>query len=210
VLKLPTDHFAEYVELTGGHAVSSGKTPSVRRPSVIGRLLFRGFLLAVVAARLQSRARRSGLRIGLRWRLARLALHLHGLGPAAEGVNLGARRRARLDLADPTVRGIVHRYLRSSITALPTGRRPVVEEVSFAFATLNAASALAAMRADAEGRSLSNAVDLTAGLTEAADLGHAEGRLLRNMLGSLAGGLEALHQFAAGGEFSNPWVFPRV
>jgi len=198
VLKLEPDAFAEYVELTGRHAAGSPRPVPPRAPSRVGRWLSRGFLLAVVAARVQARGPRRGLRFGLRWRLTRLALHLHGLWPATEGVNLAAAHRARLDLGDPSLHGLVHHYLRSNLETLPTGRRPVVDEIAYAFATLNAGSALAAMRAAAEGRGTITAGALAAGIAEAADLAHAEGGLLGSLVQSLAGGIEALHAFASG------------
>ncbi len=198
VLELEPGAFAEYVELTGRHAAGSARAVPPRAPSVVARWLFRGFLLAVVAARVQAGGPRRGLRFGLRWRLTRLALHLHGLWPATEGVNLAAARRARLDFGDPSLHGLVHHYLRSSLETLPTGRRPVVDEIAYAFATLNAGTALAAMRAPAQGRGHITAGALAAGIAEAADLAHAESGLLGSLLQSLAGGVEALHAFASG------------
>ena len=197
VLKLAPDAFAEYVELTGKHAASSPKAVLPRAPSLVARWLFRGFLLAVVAARVQAGGPRRGLRLGMRWRLTRLALHLHGLWPPSEGVNLAGARRVRLDLGDASVHGLVHHFLRSSLETLPTGRRPVVDEIAYTFATLNAGTALAAMRAAPERGSIT-AGALASGIAEAADLAHAEGGLLGSLLNTLAGGVEALHAFASG------------
>ncbi len=198
VLELEPDAFAEYVDLTGRHAATGASAVPRRTPSVVSRWLFRGFLLAVVAARVQAGGPRRGLRFGLRWRLTRLALHLHGLWPATEGVDLAAARGARLELGDPSLHGLVHHYLRSSLETLPAGRRPVVEEIAYAFATLNAGIALAAMRAPAEGRGRVTADALAAGIAEAADLAHAESGLLGTVLHSLTGGVDALHAFASG------------
>jgi Fe-S-cluster containining protein len=198
VLKLEPAAFAEYVELTGRHAAEIDAVVPARHPSAVGRWLARGFLLAVVAARVQARAPRTGPRWRLRARLLKVALHLHGLWPSTEGVSLAAARHVRFDLQDSHLLAIVRHYLRSRLATLPTGRRPMVDELAFSFATLNAASALAAMRAAAEGRDLLNAADFTAGLTEAADLGHAEGVALGRLLGALTGGLDALHAFASG------------
>jgi hypothetical protein len=198
VLRLEPARFAEYVELTGRHAATSTKPVPHRTPSRVSRWLGRGFLLAVVAARVQARGPRRGLRLGSRWRLVRVALHLHGLWPATEGVNLAAACSARLDLADPAIHGLVHHYLRSSLETLPTGRRPVVDELALAFAMLNAGVALAGMRATAGGRERIEADDLSAGIVEAADLAHAEGGPLDSLLRALAGGIEALHAFASG------------
>ena len=198
VLKLEPAAFDEYLELTGRHAASSPRPPPRRAPSRVGRWLGRGFLLAVVAARVQARGPRRGLRLGSRWRLIRVALHLHGLWPPTQGVNLAAAHGARLDLGERSLHDLVHHYLRSSLETLPTGRRPVLDEIALAFATLNAGVALAAMRATAEGREPITAGDLAAGIAEAADLAHAEGGLLDSMLRTLAGGVDALHAFASG------------
>jgi Fe-S-cluster containining protein len=198
VVRLPAEGFAEYLELTGGFAASSPSPALARAPSRLARLLFRGLLLAVAAARLQARGPKSGLRLGLRLRLLRLAAHLHGLGPATEEVDLRAAGRSRLDLNEADVRGLVYHYLRSTLETLGTGRRPVMEELSLAIALLNAGTVLAAMRAGREGRTLIAVADLTAGLTEASDLQHAEGGVLSPLLATLAGGVESLHAFASG------------
>ena len=81
VVKLTPERFAEYLELTGRYAASSDRPLPARRASAVGRLLSRGFLFAVLAAREQLRAPASGLRLGLRARLFRLAAHTHGVGP---------------------------------------------------------------------------------------------------------------------------------
>jgi Fe-S-cluster containining protein len=198
VLRLPEEGFAEYLELTAGFAAASPNPVPAKRPSRVARLLFRALLLAVTAARLEARGPRSGLRLRLRLRLLRAALHLNGLWPATEDVDLRAARRARLDLDDTDVRGLVYHYLRSTLETLGTGRRPVIEELSVAFALLNAGSALAAMRADREGRSRVAAADLVAGLTEASDVQHAGGAFA-SLLATLAAGVESLHAFASGG-----------
>ena len=168
------------------------------RPSPVGRMLLRGFLLAVVAARLQAAGPRSGLRLGLRWRLVRVALHLHGLWPPTEGLDRRARRSVRFDLGEPALHALVYHFLRSTLETLPTGRRPLVDDLSLAFATLDAALALGAMRAAQAGRDSLQAEDLVAGLTEAADLGQTGGEgVLAGMLETLTGGLDALRAFAA-------------
>ena len=198
VLKLEGDAFGEYVALTGRFAASSDKPVAPERPSPVGRMLLRGFLLAVVAGRLQSAGPRAGLRLGLRWRLVRVALHLHGLWPPTEGLDRGAIRRVRADLSDPAVAAIVHRFLRSTLATLPTGRWSLVDELALAFATLHAALALGAMRAAQAGRDSLRAEDLVAGLTEAADLGQTGGEgVLARMLETLTGGLDALRAFAS-------------
>ena len=197
VLKLEDEAFAEYVTLTGRFAATTDKAVHPQRPSPVGRMLLRGFLLAVVAARLQAAGPRSGLRLGLRWHLLRVALHLNGLWPPTEGLDRGARRRVRADLGDPVLEALVYHFLRSTIETLPTGRVPLVDELALAFATLDSALALGAMRAAQAGRGTVQAEDLVAGLTEAADLGQTTGDgLLAGMLVTLTGSLDALRAFA--------------
>lgn len=199
VLKLEGDEFGEYVTLTGRFAASAGEPVASPRPSPLSRMLLRGFLLAVVAGRLQAAGPRAGPRLGLRWRLVRVALHLHGLWPPTEGVDRRARRRVRVDLGNPAVHALVHHFLRSTLETLPTGRRPLLDELALAFATLDAAFALGAMRARQAGRDTLQAEDLVAGLAEAADLGQTAGDgMLARLLQTLTGGLDALRAFAGG------------
>lgn len=200
VIRLSDDSYAEYIELTGRHAASSQQPLPPMRPSRLGRLLSRGFLFVVVAARLQLEdGRSSGLRLGLRLRLFRLLAHFHGLGPRVAAVDLGAARRASVDLGDPAVHGLALNYLRASLETLGTARRPVLEELAVSLAVLNAACVLAAMRAAGAGRTVVEAADFAEGLMDAADLGHAESEgLLGSMLGTLSGGVEALKLFACG------------
>ena len=197
VLKLEGEALDEYVKLTGRFAVATDKPAPSERPSPVGRLVLRGFLLAVVAARLQAAGPRAGARLSLRSRLVRVALHLHGLWPPTEGLDRRARGRVRVDLGDPAVHALVHHFLRSTLETLPTGRRPLVDELALAFATLDAALALGASRAARAGRDTLQAQDLVAGLTEAADLGQTAGDgMLASMLQTLTGGLDALRAFA--------------
>lgn len=200
VVRLPSQAFAEYLELTGGHAAESARPPTPRPASTLGRLLSRGFLFAVVAARQQIEdGRSSGLRLGLRLRLLRLLAHFHGLGPGVAGVDLRKARRVALDLDDPAQHALVHNYLRSAIETLGTGRRPVLEELAVTVAFLNAGLLLAAARAGRAGRGAVATADLIEGLMEASDLTHAESRsLYGSLLPALSGGLEALSVFAEG------------
>jgi hypothetical protein len=204
VLSLEGAAFADYVRLTGGFACTSDEPASVgpgatlQPPTALGRLLRRGFLLAVVAGRLQASGPRQGLRLRLRSRLVRVALHLHGLCPGTEGLDRRAARRIRLDLDEPRVHAVVHHFLRSTLETLPTGRGALVDELAWAFATLDAAARLAAARTAGEGRTVVTADDLVAGLAEAADLGQAGAHgVLGRLLGSLTGGIDALRAFAA-------------
>jgi hypothetical protein len=201
VVRLAPVRFAEYVELTGRYAARSDQPLSPRRPSALGRLLARGFLFAVVAAREQLEDRReSGLRLGLRWRLARLLAHAHGLGPGLPALDLAAARRAKFDPAGPELHGLAWNYLRSCVQTLGTGRRPVVDELGVAVAFLNAASVLGAQRAGRAGKPKVEAEDFAEGLMEAVDLTHADSSaLLGRLLGTLSGGVEALYLFASGG-----------
>ncbi len=201
VVRLAPPRFAEYVELTGGYAARSEQPLSPRRPSVLGRLLARGFLFVVVAAREQLEdGRESGLRLDLRWRLARLLAHAHGVGPGLRALDWAAARRAKLDPGDTEVHGLAWNYLRAAVQTLGTGRRPVLDELAVAVALLNAARVLAAQRAGRAGKAKVDAQDFAEGLMEAVDLTHAvSSGLLGRLLGTLSGGVEALYQFASGG-----------
>jgi Fe-S-cluster containining protein len=193
VVTLEPDRFAEYVELTGRYAAASDRASPDRRPSAVGRVLSRGFLFAVLAAREQLRSPASGMRIGLRARLARLLAHTHGLGPGVGDVDLRGGRLVARGLDDPAVRELVLHYLRATVEDMGTGRRPVVDELVMAVALLNAALAFAAMRAGQAGRAAIDGASLGEGLLETMDLAHAEpeGAYAR-VLVSLAGGLDAL------------------
>jgi hypothetical protein len=115
------------------------------------------------------------------------------------GVDLKAAGRARVDLGDPAVHALVYHYLRAQIETLGSGRRPVLHELGVAVALLNVALLLAAMRAGQGGRASAGPSDLTEGLLEASDLAHAEPEgLLGSIVVTLAGGVDALHLFAAG------------
>jgi hypothetical protein len=204
VLRLAPERFAEYLELTGRFAARSGKPLPRRRTSRLARVMGRGFLFVVAAVRAQVEdGRSSGLRLGLRVRLARMLLHFHGLGPGVAGYDLAGLRRVRFDLEDPAVAGPAHNYLRAAIQTLGAGRRAVLDELAVAVALLTTASALAAMRA---ARAQVPAVDgatFLEGLMEASELTHAAPKgALSSFLGSLAGGAEALYLFEAGWPFA--------
>jgi lysine-N-methylase len=203
VVKLTPERFAEYVEVTGRYAASSDRPLPARRASAVGRLLSRGFLFAVLAAREQLRAPSSGLRLGLRARLFRLAAHTHGLGPRVADLDLLAGRAVSRGLEDPALHGLVHHYLRAAVEDLGGGRRPVVDELAFSVALLNGSLAFAAMRAGQAGRSAIDAASLSEGLLETMDLAHAEpeGAYARVVV-TLAGGLDALWMFAEAPERS--------
>ena len=204
VVRLKPEAFAEYLGLVGAHAAASTKAAPVRPPSALGRLLFRGFLFAVLAAREQiEEAADAGPRLGLRWRLARLLAHVHGLGPPVGAADLRAAQGAPADLREPGLRDLAHNYLRATIEGLGGGRRAVLEELAVAVAFLNAGCTLAAMRAGAAGKARADAGDLAQGLMEAVDLTHTSERsLLGRMLATLSGGVESLWVLAAGGPFA--------
>jgi len=198
VLRLPDQAFAEYLQLTGRHAATSDSPVAPRPPSRVGRLLQRGFLFVVGATRVQMENRAaSGWRLGLRLRLVRLLLHVHGLGPPVSGIDVRAVARHAVSFAAPEVHAVAHHLLRSSLRGLGTGRRAVVDEVAVAFSFLNAGCALAAMRAEQSRAPIDGALFREA-LMEAVDLTHAgETGGLGRVLTTLAGGVEAVYVFAA-------------
>ena len=200
VARLPPPRLAEYLELTGRYAARSEQPVAARPASALGRLLARGFLFAVVAAREQLEDRReSGLRLGLRWRLARLLAHAHGVGPGQPALDLTAARGVRFDLSDAEVHGLAWNYLRAALQTLGTGRRPILDELAVAVAFLNAAGVLAAQRAARAGRPRVDAEAFAEGLMEAVDLTHADSAgVLGRLLGTLSGGVESLYLFASG------------
>jgi Fe-S-cluster containining protein len=198
VLRLEAPAFEEYVGLVSRHAAQAEGEVPVRRPSAFTRLFFRGLLFLTLAARMQrENGRDSGLRLGLRLRLFRLLAHCHGLGPALPGCDLGAARRARVDLRSPALHKVAWNYLRAHIETLGTGRRPVLDELGVAVAQLNVAGVLAAMRAGRAGRSEADAADYIEGVVEAADLSHAEARSIPGrLLATFASGVESLWLFS--------------
>jgi len=201
VLRLSDEAFGEYLQLTGRHAATSDGFVAPRPPSRVGRLLQRGFLFVVGATRVQMENHAaSGWRLGLRLRLVRLLLHVHGLGPPVSGIDVRAASRHAVGFADPEVHAAVHHFLRASLRGLGTGRRAVVDEVAVAFSFLNAACALAEMRAEQARAPIDGALFREA-LMEAVDLTHAgETGGLGRVLTTLAGGVEAVYVFAARGD----------
>jgi len=197
VLRLEDGDLAEYLKVMGRHAAEVEGHVVARRATRQGRRLGRGLLFAVLASRLQrEEGRESGLRLGLRLRLFALLAHLHGLGPPVAGFDVRLVRRGALDLDHPDVVSLVRRYLGATIETLGTGRRPVVEELAFAVAILNAAAALAALRATRAGKAPAGAEELRDGLVVAAELSHARPG---GLVSALSGGVEALHVLAGDG-----------
>jgi len=198
VVRLDPARFAEYVELTGRYAAASERPAPERPPSAVGRLLSRGFLFAVLAAREQVRTPDTASRMVLRARLTRLLAHTHGLGGRVGDVDLRMARGVSRALDDPAVEALVHHYLGAAVDELGTGRRPVLDELVMAVALLDAALAFAAMRAGEAGAPAIDPKTVTEGLLETLDLTQVEpeGAYGRVVL-TLAGGLAALDLFAS-------------
>lgn len=197
VRRLTDEAFAEYLALTGRHAAASEKPVPPRPPSFGARVRFRGLLLAVVSVALQRDAPSRGLRVGLRVRLVRALYHVHGLGPGVGPLDLRAARTARVPLEDPAVHALVHHALRSSVTGLGAGPRPLVEDLGLSVSLLSAAFVLAATSAARDGRPVASAEELKEAIVTTADVAHAEGTFATALRG-FAGGLDALDLFAAG------------
>jgi Fe-S-cluster containining protein len=196
VLRLAPDAFAQYFELMVRHALANEKAPATRPATGLARLLFRGFLLAAASVQLHLDPKLSRRPLALRVMLVRVLAHLHGLGPAAGGFDLRGAARVALNLDDEAVHAIAHRYLRTSLETLGTGRRALVDEVAMILAHLNAACVLAQMHAAASRKRVVDAESLTQGLLESADLSHADdGGKLSTFLTTFSGGLEALYLF---------------
>ncbi len=197
VVRLADDAFAEYVEIMGRYVVESDKPPLIRPPSRLSGLLFRGFLFTVLATQARLRQRSPGLRLALRFRVARLLLLTHGLGPRVGELSLARARQVDWPLGDADLAGISYRYLRSSVETLGSGSLPVLDELAVRVALLNAAIVLAKMKAAAQGRPRVEGPHLSEGLAEAADVAHLDPRLAPR-LASFAAGCESLFRFAAG------------
>jgi len=198
VLRLAAGDFDEYFEVMSRHALSHDKVPPGRAPSAVARLLFRGFLLAVASVQSHLDPDIRGRAGAIRTRLVRLALHLHGLGPAAAGFDLRAARQVTLDLADDEIREIATHFLRSAVTTLGGGRRAIVDELAMAGAQLSAACVLARMHAARLNYRLVDAGSFTQGLLQSADLSQADdGGMFSRLLTALSGGVESLYLFPA-------------
>jgi Fe-S-cluster containining protein len=192
VLKLGDDKFEEYVTLTGEFAVAKPLDPPPHRPRIAG-FLFRGFFFASLVP-LTSRGHGTGSSLGLRVRLLRLLLHVHGVGPSFHGVNFGRGRRKSLDIdAEPFFTPAYH-ALRAAIENLGSGRRPVVDELSLKVAHLLVAEHLFLSRTDNEG-------DLSGwirAIMDAHDVAHADpASTYGRFLASLSAPPSPLHLFGA-------------
>ncbi len=206
VVALSDADFAEYVSLTVPHAVATSGAPanqaSLPRQSApakagrITRLLQYGFLFTVTAVRAELEAPGQS-RWGLRLRRLQLLAHFHGLAPGRDRVNVSALKRAHLNVNDPEVRPIVVNYLRAALETLGAQGRPIVDELSIAASSLNAAAALAIMNADAAGQVIDGRI-FSGALMEVADVSHAHNALLGWVMKRFGGGSEALWLLAEG------------
>jgi len=196
VLSLTDDAFAEYIKLKLPHAASTADAPPSRGPTRIGRLLQYGFLYAVAATRLayEHRDYSPG-----RLRLTRLQLlaHFHRLAPAVDRVNVGALHGHAVDINAPEIRPIVFHYLRSTLETLGGRERPLIDDLAMAVSFLNAACALAAMNANAAGRTVDRE-GFSEALMEAVQLSHSDDRgVMATLLRRLSAGTDALWHLAA-------------
>ena len=190
VLALPDEDFQQYISLTVPHAAAKQEPPPARDPGRIARLLQRGFLYAVASIRADL-ARPGRSRTQSRLMRLRLLAHFHGLAPGVAGVRLAALKRVRVDINDPEIRPTISHYLRSTLHTLGSTGRPIVDELAIATSILNAATALAAMQADAAGTRVDREI-FNRALVEAADVSHARSALLDSMLTRLSAGNEAI------------------
>ncbi|HXD72152.1 MAG TPA: YkgJ family cysteine cluster protein [Vicinamibacterales bacterium] len=198
VLRLSADDFSQYVDVMSRHVLNPERVPPTRMPSTLTRLLFRGFLLAVASVQSHLDPEIRHRPNAIRARLVRLALHLHGFGPAAAGFDLPAARQVTLDVADDEIREIATHYLRSVVTTLGTGRRPIVDELSMAVAYLNAACVLARMQSARLNYRTVDAESFTQGLLQSADPAQADdGSMFSRLLTTLSGGVESFYLFPA-------------
>ena len=196
VVRLPDADFEEYVALTLPFAASTATPPAQRAPGRVGSLLQHGFLYAVAATRLGLDNPQAS-RVRVRLQMLLLLAHFHRLAPPSGGVDLAALRGGRVDVNAPDIQPVAYHYLRAGIASLGAADRPVLDEVAIAVSFLNAAGALALMKARASGRAVDRAMFSDA-LMAAVDLAHADERgLAGRILGRLAGGVTALDVFAA-------------
>ncbi len=201
VVKLAPERFDEYVELTGRYAAASDRPSPDRRASTVGRVLSRGFLFAVLAAREQLRRPASGMRLGLRarsracWPTRMGSVRASATSTCAPDASSRAGstiRRARPRPALPARRG-------SRIWG--TGRRPVVDELVMAVALLNAALGFAACARGKRGAARSTAPASAKAFWRrwTSRMRSPEGAYARVVL-SLAGGLDALWMLGSNGK----------
>lgn len=183
-LRLADDRRSEYVVLTSGYRAGPKPPPAAaQRPGLVSRLLFRGFLFAVLALR-ERRASAAGW--GQRLRVLALLLHAHGLFPGVAGARLRAARGVRV-AADAAVAGLVRSFLRQAVETTGGGSRSLQDELAFAAAQAQAALRLARMRAGLAGRAEAGIDDLREGVIAAADLDQLDHGLAARLLTLFAG-----------------------
>ena len=192
VLKLGALKFEEYVKLTGEFAVTKPVDPPPTNPRM-ARFLFRGFFFASTVP-LVSRGRGPTSGLGLRFRLIRLLLHVHGLVPSFEGLHFGTARRMAFDIDSEPFFTPAYHVLRAAIENLGSGGRPVLDELSLAVAHLLVAEHLFLARTKSEGA-------LPAwirAIMDAHDVAHADpASTFGRFLVSLAAPPSSLHLFGA-------------
>jgi Fe-S-cluster containining protein len=195
VVRLKDDEFAEYIALTAPFAARTDKPAAARAPSWSARLMQRGFLSLNAATQLRIENKAAGdSSIGLRLRTFKLFAHFHGLAGGVGRFDRSLGRGVDVDVNGPDLQPVIQHYLRSSIQTMGTGVRPVVDELAVAVASLNAACALAKMKAAAAGRVVDRRI-FSEALVEAADVTHADYGLLARVLTLFAGGVESLYTF---------------
>ena len=193
VVALPAQDFAEYLALTLPHAATKADVPA-KAPGAIARMMQYGFLYAVAAVR-SGLANPNQSRSTLRMQRLRLLAHFHGLAPSINGINVKALKDHTVDINAPAIRPIVFHYLRSTLETLGSSGRPIVDEIALAVSYLNAAVALAAMKAHAAGRAVDRVL-FTEALTDASDVSHARNGTLDWILTRFGGSADALWQLA--------------
>lgn len=183
-LRLGDERRSEYVVLTSGfRGGPNAPAAAPQQAGLVSRLLFRGFLYAVLALR-ERRANAPGARQKLR--LVALLLHAHGLFPGVGGVRLGAARGVLVE-PDPALDALLRQFLRQAVETAGGGTRPVAAELAFAAAQAQAALRLARMSAGLAGRGAATLDDLREGLLAAADLDQVDHSLAARLLSFFAG-----------------------
>jgi Fe-S-cluster containining protein len=197
VLSLGDEKFEEYVRLTGEFALTKPADPAPTRPAIAG-FLFRGFFFASLVPWASRGKARSGF--ALRFRLIRLLLHVHGLGPSFDGLRFGAALGKALDLdAEPFFTPAYH-ALRATIENLGSARRPVVEELSLGVGHLLVAEHLFLARSPHDDASAA----WVRAIMDAHDVAHADpASTFGRFLTSLAAPPAPLHLFGARGGVSS-------
>ena len=193
VRELGADRFEEYVKLTGEFAATKPSDPPTTQPA-IPRFLFRGFFFSSLVPLVTRASGNSVSSFGLRLRLFRLLLHVHGVGSSFEGIRFGEGSKKSLDIdAEPFFTPAYH-VLRAAIENLGSGRRPVVDELSLAVGHLLVAETLFLSRETGEGALPS----WIRAIMDAHDVAHADpGASFGRLLVTLAAPPSALHLFGA-------------